>query len=149
MVFLHFLKFFSIFLTFSPFFTNMIIYNKKTFLKKREELAEVLSDNKIYYANLYKNSTLIQEKIKSCEEVVTKIQNKNETITKLCEKYYPNEDINNKCDNYKESYQKVNEIIKQDVDNYNKMVDKYNEWTKTNTKYKQIEKYQLKDVNNG
>ena len=128
---------------------NSFTQNITLFNEKREELAEVLGNDQIYYANLYKNSNLIQEKIKSCEEVVTKIQNKNETITKLCEKYYPDNDINDKCDNYKKTYQKVNEILKKDVDNYNQMVDKYNEWTKTNPKYKTIEKYKLEDVNNG
>ena len=107
------------------------------------------SNNKIYYANLSKNAELIKTKMHNCEEVVTKIKSNNDKVEKLCTKYYPDEDINNKCDEYKKSYQQVFEVIKQDVANYNQMVDKYNEWTKTNPTYKQIERYQLGEVNNG
>ena len=124
--------------------------NVTAFNEKREELAEVLKDDSIYYATLSKNSSKIVKKIEECENAAKNIQTKNQKLKELCKSYYPNEEINEKCSNYEESYPKIFEVLKQDVDNYNQMVIKYNEWAKKNKNYKTIEEYELKieDVNN-
>ena len=48
--------------------------NVTAFNEKREELAEVLKDDSIYYATLSKNSSKIVKKIEECENAAKNIQ---------------------------------------------------------------------------
>lgn len=115
------------------------------FNEKREELAELLKDDNLYYATLSNNALKIEAKLTECDDTVAKIKKESNFLNENCNKYYADKEINSMCTNFNDSYSQIDEVFKNDVNSYNNTLRKYNEWTLKNKDFKKIEEYKIKN----
>lgn len=118
---------------------DSFVENVDYFNLKREELKIILTD--LYYENLSKNYSKINTSLLEYDNIIAKIVKDGNNLNDKCGKYYSDPNVNKKCESYKISYETAMNVYTTDIDNYNSLIDKYNEWTKTNTKYKELEHF--------
>ncbi|MBQ6539071.1 MAG: hypothetical protein IJL76_02205 [Bacilli bacterium] len=99
--------------------------NVSLFEDEREKLYGT-SLNETYFDNFYKTNGEILEKLSNFESMVNEIEKKVNIMNSLCDSYYMDASVNNKCSNYKLIYEQVNNYFVSDIDNYNKNVKTYN-----------------------
>lgn len=101
------------------------------FNTKREELNGYLSEN-TYYENLY----LIKDELYifygEYDEIISKIQSVATSLEISCKNEFTNEEINKKCNSYKEAYEMMINIYLNDIKIYNETVKKYNDTVNDN-----------------
>ena len=117
-----------------------------TFNAKREELAEIIGSEDVYYANFYANSAKINQILEDYNKITNEINTGNDYLKDNCSNYYPDSEINNECEIFNSSYASIVEVFKKDIASYNETVKKYNEWTKTNSTFKTVSEYVIKEV---
>lgn len=120
--------------------------NMNSFNLKREELANALTDDNLYYGTMYEKSASLVSIVISYEEVVNNVLKNNKELNDKCSKYYIDTDINQKCKVVKINYKEAEVIFKEDIEAYNKTIETYNKWTEQNTKYKKIDLYEYKYI---
>lgn len=117
-----------------------------TFNNKREELAELMRSDDIYYANFYTNSKKIETVLSNYNKITSEIVLQNDYLKEKCVNYYADTDINGMCEIFNNSFDNIKKVFTNDINSYNKTVQKYNEWTKSNSKFKTINEYVIKDL---
>ena len=129
---------------FEEFSTNVSIFEEE-----RDGLySEVLSN--LYYDNMFVTDEPVKERLTKYENLVKEIEKKCESLNNLCsDVYYPDSNINSKCNNYKSIYEQVVNYFVTDINFYNKSIEDYNTYIKAvnpaasikkfNTKYKFID----------
>lgn len=65
-------------------------------------------------------------------DVIKSIDNYITNISIRCNRLYPEIEINNICNGYETSYEKIVNLYVDDLISYNSFIDKYNEYKKTN-----------------
>jgi len=110
----------------------------------RDNLYEKYLAN-LTYDNMKKNDATIKKELNNYEDMVDSITNKTKTLNALCEDvYYPESSINNKCSNYKNIYEQVNNYYVLDIKTYNSNIKKYNDYQKSKKSNLSLKKYSTK-----
>ncbi len=110
----------------------------------RDSLYEKYLAN-LTYDNMKKNDIVIKKELTAFEEMVDSINNKTKTLETLCDDvYYPDSSINNKCSNYKNIYEQVNNYYVLDIKTYNDNIKKYNEYQKSKKSNLSLKKFTTK-----
>ena len=92
-----------------------------------------------------KNDIVIKKELTAFEEMVDSINNKTKTLETLCDDvYYPDSSINNKCSNYKNIYEQVNNYYVLDIKTYNDNIKKYNDYQKSKKSNLSLKKFTTK-----
>ena len=100
------------------------------FEEERDELyANVLST--LYYDTLLQDDTIIKNMLSNYESMVDVLSKKADKLNKLCDDvYYPDTNVNNRCNNYRSIYEQVVNYFVTDINLYNQNITKYNEYQK-------------------
>ena len=111
---------------FESFSTNTTVFEEF-----RDELYNDVLGN-VFYDTMYATDASVKEKLKEYEGIVDTLEEDAKKLDTLCGSnvYYPEGDINSKCDNYKSIYEQVVNYFVTDIDTYNENVQKYNEYQK-------------------
>lgn len=111
---------------FESFSTNTTVFEEF-----RDELYNDVLGN-VFYDTMYATDASVKEKLKEYEGIVDTLEEDAKKLDTLCGSnvYYPEGDINSKCDNYKSIYEQVINFFVTDIDTYNENVQKYNEYQK-------------------
>jgi len=117
------------------------------FEEERDNLYGTVLNNTSYDA-LYANDVNIKMQLSTYEGLVDELGRKVVVLDKLCDDvYYPDGDVNNKCNNYKSIYEQVVNYFIGDINAYNGNIDKYNQYqlsvgsTLSIAKYETIKEY--------
>lgn len=85
--------------------------------------------NGIYYDTLRVNYDIWNNKLSNYEDIIDDINDKNNFLEKHCDGiYYPDQDINNKCNAFSIAYEEVNNSFVYDIELFNKNISNYNEY---------------------
>lgn len=100
--------------------------NTSVFESFREDLyAEVLEG--VVCDQFISNDGAVKNKLSNYENLVDELNKNVNELDKLCvDVYYPNSSTNNKCLNYKNIYEQVNNYFVTDIHSYNKSVETCN-----------------------
>jgi len=115
--------------------------NTTLFEDYRDELyTEVLGN--VYYDTMYKSDETVKGKLNEYEAIVDSIKKDTKKLDSLCKKvYYPDNEVNKMCINYKSIYEQVVNYYVTDIHTYNDNVEKYNAYQDTIKKDLKIRKY--------
>ena len=115
--------------------------NTTLFEDYRDELyTEVLGN--VYYDTMYKSDETVKGKLNEYEAIVDSIKKDTKKLDSLCKKvYYPDNEVNKMCINYKSIYEQVVNYYVTDIHTYNDNVEKYNAYQDTIKKDLKINKY--------
>ena len=113
--------------------------NTSVFESSREDLYADLLEG-VVCEQFISNDVAIKNRLSNYENLVDELSKNAKKLDKLCvDVYYPNSSTNNKCLNYKNIYEQVNNYFVTDIYNYNKNVKACNGTTikeyKTKKKY--------------
>lgn len=124
---------------FEEFSTNVSIYEEE-----RDKLySEVLSN--LYYDNMFVTNEPVKERLSNYENLVKEVDKKRQSLDNLCKNaYYPDSNVNSKCNNYKSIYEQVVNYFVTDINFYNKSVDDYNNYIKSINSLYAIDNFQTK-----
>lgn len=102
---------------------NILEYNKN-----RETLNDKTSS---YYQESFNTDYLnIINNLKEYDQTISKIKTNIEIINKDCgNNIFSNANVNNICNTYQETYEKIINVYMNDVNNFNNLVDLYNKET--------------------
>lgn len=82
----------------------------------------------LYYDTLATDDVTLKNKLSNYESIVDGIEEKVETMDKLCKDvYYPDSTVNSKCSDYKLIYEQVINYFVEDVKLYNNTIKTFNE----------------------
>ena len=123
-------------LTFEEFSTNTSIFEEY-----RDNLyTEVLGN--VYYDTMYKTDSDVKERIEEYEGIVDGIKENVNELNKLCsDVYYPDNNANSMCVNYKSIYEQVVNYFVTDIKTYNDNVKKYNDYQDAINSELKVKKY--------
>lgn len=97
-----------------------------TFNDIRNDLYLNVFDN-IYYDTLVQEDESVKKTFLEYENSVTNVTEKASSLKEVCDMaYYPDKDINLKCQQFKNVYEQVINAFKSDIDLYNSTIDNYN-----------------------
>lgn len=97
---------------------------------ERDDLyANILSN--LYYDSLLQDDAVIKNRLSNYENMVDELSKKASKLSTLCDDvYYPDTNVNNRCNNYKSIYEQVVNYFVTDINLYNQNIAKYNEYQK-------------------
>jgi len=85
--------------------------------------------NGIYYDTLKVNYNVWKDKFSKYEDVVDGINKDSDFLKKYCKDvYYPQQEINNKCNAFSIAYEEVNNLFVYDIELFNKNISNYNKY---------------------
>lgn len=85
--------------------------------------------NGIYYDTLKVNYDIWKNKLSNYEDIVEEINDDNTFLEKYCNGiYYPDQEINNKCNAFSMAYEEINNLFVYDIELFNKNIGSYNEY---------------------
>lgn len=82
--------------------------------------------NNFYYDTIEDNYSSNLEILNNYDNVINKITNEIKVLDSKCDVVYPNEEINNICNNYKNDYETIVNVFMNDINNYNNKLSSYN-----------------------
>lgn len=107
----------------------------------REDIyANVLSN--VYYDTLIVNYDVWTNKLINYEEFIDNIDKDFENLKKYCDGvYYPELEINNKCQSFIIAYEEINNSFVSDIEVFNKNIEDYNVYIKEQNSNEILKKY--------
>lgn len=97
---------------------------------ERDELYTNILSN-LYYDTLLQDDVVIKNRLSNYENMVDELSKRANKLDKLCnDVYYPDTNVNNRCNNYKSIYEQVVNYFVTDINLYNQNIAKYNEYQK-------------------
>ncbi len=83
---------------------------------------ELMLDN---YESVYENYTIF---MKDYNDLIKEIDSNVSNIDSKCGHKYPDKEVNNKCDFYKNLYEKIVNLYVNDIKNYNNFIKTFNDY---------------------
>ncbi len=134
---------------------DTIVKSYNNFSKKMEEFNTMRDQlhteflDKVYYDTLETQDAEFKNKLKSYEELVSKISlSTKNNLRKYCtdDIYYSSSDVNSKCAAYKQGYEEMVNYFVDDINSYNNNLQQYNAWLDSENKQDSIhlENYETK-----
>lgn len=98
-----------------------------------------------YFETMYQNDSVLKTNLSNYENIVDEIAKNVKQLDSLCkEVYYPDNEANSKCVNYKSIYEQVVNYFVSDIHLYNDYVKKYNEYGSNQENFSSISLYSTK-----
>lgn len=102
--------------------------NTSVFESFRDDLYNKVFAN-VYYETMHLNDAAVKNKLSNYENLVDELTKNTNSMNELCnDMYYPDSDINSKCNNYKSIYEQVVNYFVSDISVYNSHIDKFNQF---------------------
>ena len=98
--------------------------------------------NAIYFTTLPEQNEKIIKELDAFRKVIEEMNKIANTLQKLCQATYVNQQINNYCASFLISYDTATTLYQDTVANYNTLIKQYNEWREgNNSKYEALLPY--------
>ena len=98
-----------------------------------------------YFDTMYQNDVELKKELSNYENIVDEISRNVKQLDSMCkEVYYPDNEANSKCINYKSIYEQVVNYFVSDISLYNSYVKKYNDYGNGQEGFKTLEMYSTK-----
>lgn len=118
--------------------------NTSVFESTRDNLYNVVLSN-VYYDTMYDEDKSVKNTLSNYENLVDELTKNTRNLNKLCDDvYYPDSNVNTKCNNYRSIYEQVVNYFVGDIKIYNDNVNKYNEYQRNNNSDLRVDKYKTK-----
>ncbi len=115
--------------------------NTSVFEAARDDLYTITLSN-LFYDTMYQEDSIVKDRISNYEQLVDELTKNAKALDQLCDDvYYPDSDVNSKCNNYKSIYEQVINYFVSDIHVYNNHVKQFNEYQKSLNTFVRIRQY--------
>lgn len=118
--------------------------NTSVFEIYRDELYTATLSN-LFYDTMYQEDSIVKDKLSNYEQLVDELVKNARALDKLCtDVYYPNSEVNSKCNNYRSIYEQIINYFVTDIHLYNENVKKFNDYQRQLGSFVRIREYSTK-----